>query len=254
MDTIAVVIARGGSIRVPRKNVQPMCGLPLVAWSIIAARCSHTVDYVYLSTDDDEIAEIGEKWGAEIIRRPDWPDADTTAANRPYMHAIDVLEEKHGMDYCMVQLLPTSPQRKPDDIDRGVEHWRKTGGHVIGAVPRRETFIYRKVKNTVARAVLQDKAYNYLEPVSGIVNVCSPSWYRWFVPRIGSDQDAEINKMMDDGEHIEQDFYYVECEPWQAPETDVPVEFEFTAACFEHFVLKGRGIDVYYDYAAKGIA
>ena len=54
-----------------------------MAWSIIQAKASHSLDWVYLSTDDDEIAEVGEAYGAEIIRRPDWPDADTASGGRP---------------------------------------------------------------------------------------------------------------------------------------------------------------------------
>lgn len=251
MKMIAVAVARGGSRRVPRKNVQPFCGLPLVAWTLIQAKNSRLIDHVYLSTDDDEIQEIAESYDVEVIRRPDWPDADQAAANRPYLHAIDVLEEKHGMDYGLVQLLPTSPLRFPDDIDRGVAHWEECGGHVIAAHTRRETFIHRKVKDTISRAVLQDKFYQYQDPVSGLVNVVSPGWYRWFVPKMGSDLDADLNAMMRDGEHLQQDFYYVECQPFQVYEVDTPGEFQLCERLMEHFILQGRGPEIYYDYGVN---
>ena len=248
MTTIALIIARGGSKRVPRKNVQPFCGLPLVAWTVIAAKCSHTVDWVYLSTDDDEIADIGEQFGAQIIRRPDWPDADQVAANRVYLHAIDEIHGDFGMDYVMAQLFPTSPQRKPDDIDRAVRHWNVTGGHVIAAAKRRETFICENIKDTICRSVLGDKHYRYMDPASGLVNVVTPSWYKWFVPRNGSDLDADLDKQMERGEFMERDYYYVEVEPWQVTETDTPREFEFTEQIMEHYILRGRGAEVYYEY------
>jgi len=252
MKTIAVIIARGGSKRVPRKNVRPICGLPLVAWSVIQATCSRTIDHVYLSTDDDEIEEIGLSWGANIIRRPDWPDADKAAGNRPYSHAVDVLEEEHGMDYCMVQVLPTSPQRLPDDLDRGVSMWNSCRGHLIAAAPRRETFIARNVSGVVARHVLRDKYGKYLDPCSGLVNIIHPETYRFFISHLESDLDEDLNRDMQD-EYIENDMYWIECQPWQQFEVDTPVEFELTEALFNHFVLKGRGPEIYYDYAGLGM-
>lgn len=248
MTTIAIIIARGGSRRVPRKNVQPFCGLPLVAWSVIAAKCSHTVDWVYLSTDDDEIADIGEEFGAQIIRRPDWPDADQVAANRPFLHAIDEIHGDFGDDYCMAQLFPTSPQRKPDDIDRGVRKWHITGGHVVGAAKRRETYIAENVRDTISRLRIANKNYKYLDPAGGLINISHPRWYKWFVERQGTDLDAVIDEAADRGEYWEQDQYFVEVEPWQVNETDTPREFEFTEQIMEHYILRGRGAEVYYEY------
>ncbi|RYF04950.1 MAG: pseudaminic acid cytidylyltransferase, partial [Oxalobacteraceae bacterium] len=68
---LAVIPARGGSKRIPRKNVKPFCGQPMIAWSIAAARDSGCFDRIIVSTDDDEIAEIAEAHGADVpFRRP----------------------------------------------------------------------------------------------------------------------------------------------------------------------------------------
>jgi CMP-N-acetylneuraminic acid synthetase len=253
MKVKAVVIARGGSRRVPRKNVRTICGLPLVAWSVIQAVNSRHINEVYLSTDDDEIADIGEAFGATIIRRPDWPDADEVAANRPMLHAMETIDE--GEDFCMVQLLPTSPQRLPDDLDRGVETWFECRGHVIGAVNKRETFVHRKISQTIGRSVLADKFYTYLTPTSGLINICSAYWYRWFVGNMDTDHDAVIDERMRDHPELmpEIDFYWVPTEYWQENEVDTPSEFAFTEAIFEHFVLQGQGPKVYYDYSGKAM-
>ena len=108
--TAAIIPARGGSKRLPKKNVRPFCGLPLVAWSIIQAKSSHLVDQVYLTTDDDEIAEIGAAYGAEIIRRPYWADAHLVSAGRAQRHAARVIKEQWGDAFdAEMHMLPTSP-------------------------------------------------------------------------------------------------------------------------------------------------
>jgi len=251
VDTIAVVIARGGSRRLPRKNVRSFCGHPLVAWSIVAAACSRLVDYVYLSTDDDEIAEIGKTYGVDgVIRRPDWPDADAVAANRVYRHAIEVLEPMHGMDYTCVQLLPTSPLRKPHDIDMAVAFSREIGGqaHLVGAAPCRETNIYEKLLDGVCQSYTIDKSYRFLAGASGLVNICSPRWYLWFTEKLGTDQDADLDRMLHENRHPDRVFYYSACEPWQAWETDTEVEFEMCEIAMERMILRGEGIGIYEKY------
>ena len=68
----AIIPARGGSKRIPRKNLIDICGLPLVAWSIIQARTAKQIGRVWVTTDDDEIAEVAIHFGASVIRRPEW--------------------------------------------------------------------------------------------------------------------------------------------------------------------------------------
>jgi N-acylneuraminate cytidylyltransferase len=63
---VAIIPARGGSKRIPRKNIREFCGKPMIAWSIEAARASGLFDRIIISTDDAEIADVGRKWGAEV--------------------------------------------------------------------------------------------------------------------------------------------------------------------------------------------
>jgi len=80
---IAVIPARGGSKRIPRKNIKHFCGKPIIAWSIVTARASGLFDHIIVSTDDAEIAEVAKQWGAEVpfMRPADLSndDAGTTA-------------------------------------------------------------------------------------------------------------------------------------------------------------------------------
>ena len=71
---IAIIPARGGSKRIPRKNVKGFCGKPMIAWSIEAAKESGLFDHIIVSTDDFEIAEVAKQWGAEVpFLRPAYP-------------------------------------------------------------------------------------------------------------------------------------------------------------------------------------
>jgi CMP-N-acetylneuraminic acid synthetase len=248
---LAVIIARGGSRRLPRKNVRPFCGVPLVAWSVVQAKCSHLIDEVFVSTDDDEISAISLEYGAKVIRRPDWPDADLVAANRVYLHAIDYLEPVYGMDYTMVQLFPTSPCRLPDDIDRGIRMRHELGVHrVLQMARRRETFLYRGVHPNVVRFTLGDKYKEYYDQAS-VINVCSPRWYREFVGKMPTDKDKDLDAMLKDPmpKYCEVDYYYFEGKQWQMCETDTLEEFEFAEVVMDHYVTHGRGLEVYYEYA-----
>jgi CMP-N-acetylneuraminic acid synthetase len=242
--TIAIVIARGGSKRLPRKNVKLFCGHPLVAWSIMQARCSQVVDLTVLSTDDDEIEQVGRQYGAEIIRRPDWPDADFTAANRVFAHALDVLLPKYPGFHTMIQLLPTTPLRKPGNIDTVTRFFWKIGADIVSPMAaQRETVLYRKTHEYSARLEVWDKTYAFLRQ-SYSLGICSPQWYRNYVSYF-SDQDSVLDDMKN---HPRVDQYFFPAELWQDQDVDTQQEFEIAEVLMEHFILKGKGMEVYNEY------
>ena len=85
----AIIPARGGSKRIPKKNIIDFCGKPMIAWSIEAAKKSECFDRIIISTDDDEIAEISIKFGGEILfKRPDELSDDFTSTSVVIAHAI----------------------------------------------------------------------------------------------------------------------------------------------------------------------
>ena len=86
---IAVIPARGGSKRIPRKNIKDFCGRPMVAWAISAAKESGLFDHIIVSTDDEEIAGIAKNWGAEtpFVRPVDLAD-DLTPTVPVIAHAV----------------------------------------------------------------------------------------------------------------------------------------------------------------------
>jgi CMP-N,N'-diacetyllegionaminic acid synthase len=127
MRVLALIPARGGSVTLPRKNILPFCGKPLIAYSINAARSAAEagapIDRVIISTEDAEIAKIGREWGAEVpfMRPPDLARSDTPSLP-VVQHALTFIEEQEGGCYDWVLLLqPTSPLRTGDDILRALQ-------------------------------------------------------------------------------------------------------------------------------------
>ena len=92
---IAIIPARGGSKGLPGKNIKEMCGKPLIAYTIEAALAAKSIDHVILSTDDEEIAAVAKKYGAEVpFMRPAELASDTAMAVDNYIYTIGRLEEE----------------------------------------------------------------------------------------------------------------------------------------------------------------
>jgi CMP-N-acetylneuraminic acid synthetase len=119
-----IIIAKKESRRLPNKNIRDFCGLPLVAWSIIQSKCSKLIDETYLSTDSDEIAQIGEDLGAEII----WRDYEIKdyCANVAFAHAIRKIRETKLLE-TVITILPTSPASPPDQYDEMIRAFNREG-------------------------------------------------------------------------------------------------------------------------------
>lgn len=120
---LALIPARGGSKGLPGKNIRPMCGKPLIAWSIEKAKLSKYLDMVLVTTDCQDIADIAKQYGAHVpFLRPDELATDRSSTYDAIRHAIDYLHVEEGQTFDYVVLLePTSPLREDDDIDRMLE-------------------------------------------------------------------------------------------------------------------------------------
>jgi CMP-N-acetylneuraminic acid synthetase len=115
---LGLITARGGSKGVCGKNIRPLLGLPLIAYTIRAARESRAFDRLVLSTDDIEIARVGLAYGAEVpFRRPGELATDSAPSHAVVMHCLEALELTEGYRPDAVTILqPTSPFRPPDQI------------------------------------------------------------------------------------------------------------------------------------------
>ena len=119
---IAIIPARGGSKGLPKKNVKEIMGKPLIAWTIEQALASKYLDKIVVSTDNEEIKLISEKYGAEVpFLRPKVLARDDSPTIDVIMHAINWFEKREEYFDIIVLLEPTSPLRKEDDIDNAIE-------------------------------------------------------------------------------------------------------------------------------------
>lgn len=125
---VAVIPARGGSKRIPRKNIRDFCGKPMIAWSIEAAKAAGCFDRILVSTDDDEVAAVAKKWGAEVpFVRPDNLADDDTGTSPVVRHALQWLIENAQPVELVCCLYATAPLVLPQDLLRGLELLTKRG-------------------------------------------------------------------------------------------------------------------------------
>lgn len=136
MDRVlAIVPARGGSKGIARKNLALLCGRPLIAYTIDAARASQTVSRTIVSTDDHEIAEAAEREGAEVpFVRPAALASDSAPMMDVARHAFSAICEAGDNADVIVILQPTSPLRRGGHIDAAVRLLRSTGADTVVTV------------------------------------------------------------------------------------------------------------------------
>lgn len=119
---IAIIPARGGSKRIPRKNIKSFFGKPVIAWSIEAAIQSHCFDRIIVSTDDEEIAEVARQYGAETpFTRPGELANDFVGTIPVIRHSVEWLEEHSSLPDKVCCIYATAPYIQPQDIVSGLE-------------------------------------------------------------------------------------------------------------------------------------
>jgi pseudaminic acid cytidylyltransferase len=124
---LAVIPARGGSKRIPRKNIKPFCGKPMIAWSIEAALQSECFDEVVVSTDDQEIADVARAHGARVpFIRPASLSDDHTGTIPVVRHAIEWFQQSGRPPAQVCCIYATAPFIQAEDLRRGLELMRSS--------------------------------------------------------------------------------------------------------------------------------
>lgn len=150
---LAIILARGGSKGLPGKNIKEICGKPLIAWSINAAKESKFIDKLMVSTDSKEILKISNKYGANVpFLRPDCLSNDLVSSFDALEHAITFCKEELNETYDYIVLLePTSPLRTSLDIDNAIEKLIKSNADSIVGICKTEdqnpAFLIKKDNN-----------------------------------------------------------------------------------------------------------
>lgn len=146
---LAVIPARGGSKRIPRKNLREFCGKPIIAYSIQAARQSGCFDRIIVSTDDTEIATIARDYGAETpFMRPAELSNDNAATIPVIKHAIEWFMSEGGLPEQVCCIYATAPFITPDDLRRGFDTLISSGSEYAFSLTSFPFPIQRAVKLT----------------------------------------------------------------------------------------------------------
>jgi CMP-N,N'-diacetyllegionaminic acid synthase len=149
MTVVGIILARGGSKRLPGKNIRPLLGKPLIAYSIDAARGAKSLSRTIVSTDDREIARIAAEHGAEVpFLRPAEFATDASLVTGALSHAVDWLEQQGTAVDTVVLLQATSPLRRSEHIDGAVALFEASGADTVTAVTRASAHPYWCWKTT----------------------------------------------------------------------------------------------------------
>jgi len=124
-NNVAIILARGGSKTIPKKNIKDFCGKPLIAWSIEHAKNSKNIKNVWVSSDDEKILSIAKKYGAKTILRPKSLAKNTSTSVSGWLHAIDEIEKIDKKIDIVIALQPTSPIREKKDLDKGITKFER---------------------------------------------------------------------------------------------------------------------------------
>ena len=151
---LAIIPARGGSKRIPRKNIKPFCGKPMIAWSIEAACLSACFDRIIVSTDDADIAEVARAHGAEVpfMRPPELSD-DHTGTIPVVAHAIDWMYRNAGPIDLACCVYATAPFVQARDLQRGLDVLQHSGAEYAFSVTSYAFPIQRAIRITADQRV-----------------------------------------------------------------------------------------------------
>ncbi|MBZ0264074.1 acylneuraminate cytidylyltransferase family protein [bacterium] len=135
MKVLGIIPARGGSKGVPRKNIKLLLGKPLIGWTIEASAASNLTRTI-LTTDDEEIAQIGKELGADVpFIRPANLATDSSGAIPVIQHALELVEKEDGIIYDAIMMLqPTTPFRTVEDINGSLDLLERTGADSVISV------------------------------------------------------------------------------------------------------------------------
>jgi len=138
MKATAFIFARGGSKGLPGKNIRPLGGKPLIAWSIEHAQAVRRIDRVIVSTDSEEIARVAREYGAEVpFARPAELATDESPEWLAWRHALKYLgDSENGLPEAMVSVPTTAPLRLPVDIENCLDRFENGDADMVITVTK----------------------------------------------------------------------------------------------------------------------
>ncbi len=229
LKILGFIPARGGSKGLPGKNIKEICGYPLIAWTVAAARSSIYFDRILVSTDDPEIARVSQRFGAEVpFLRPKYLATDKAKTIDAMFHALSFFEKKNEFFDFIALLEPTSPLRKNGDIDRGIEklgNYRQAGAVIsIGEVHLEHPSIIKRKEGRFLKSYLKSK-----KKVTRRQDL-DPAYFPYGVLYL-----TRVSSLKKEKTIYAQNALYYEIERWQNYEIDDFVDWLIVEAILEKY-------------------
>jgi CMP-N,N'-diacetyllegionaminic acid synthase len=159
MHVSCIVIARGGSKGIPNKNIINFCGKPLLAWTVLQAKACKLISDVWVSSDSLDILEVGRKYGAKVIVRPDHISGDASTSEEAWKHAVEYINQHvnaGSIDYVLTPQV-TSPLREVSDFTRAIQQIEDNNADSLLSVAEIEDFfIWKTGRDGSAHSVNYD--------------------------------------------------------------------------------------------------
>ncbi|MDF7807327.1 acylneuraminate cytidylyltransferase [Pontiellaceae bacterium B12219] len=245
MNTVAIIPARGGSKGIPRKNIYPFRGKPLICWNIDAALRAEHVDRVIVSTDNAEIAEIARSAGAIVVMRPDDISSDIASSEDALIHTLKSLDSQPELT---VFLQCTSPLTQSDDIDRCIKKLIDTNADSAFTATESHRFLWKNPDAATGvnhdgaeRKRRQDLEKEYAE--NGAVYVMKTegflqSRHRFFGKTVISEMPLTRTWEIDSHEdlHVAEALAELWTQPTELPEPVEAVVFDFDGVMTDNAV------------------
>jgi CMP-N,N'-diacetyllegionaminic acid synthase len=229
-NIVAIIPARGGSKGIPKKNLIDFCGKPLVSWTIEQSLDVKTISTVWVSSDSQQILDVGKRLGANTILRPKSLSSDSATTESAWDHALNIIQEKTGIVDMVVGLQPTSPVRESKDIEKAIKIFKKSKcDSLFSAAEIDDFYIWQKKRKKLIslnydyaqRGRRQDHTKQYVE--NGSFYIFKPQTLKKFNNRLGG--KIEISLM----------------EFWKSFEIDSLKDIELCETLMKHYILKKRG-------------
>jgi len=141
VEILSIITARGGSKRLPKKNILSLGGRPLIAYTIEASLSSKLINRTIVSSDDPEILDVSRRCGAEVMARPHELSTDTSRSSDVIRHMVRQLESEGYFPDIIVLLQPTSPLRRSIHIDEALKVFLDKGADTVFSVTERHRSI-----------------------------------------------------------------------------------------------------------------
>ena len=156
-NIVCIILARGGSKTIPKKNLINFCGKPLLIWSIDQAKNTRNISSIWVSSDDDKILKLAQKNGVNIIKRPKSLSTSKSSSVSGWIHAINYIEKNEKPIDMVIALQATSPVREPKDIEKGIKiFFEKKLDSLFSAAIIGDFYIW-EIKNSKYKSI----NYNY---------------------------------------------------------------------------------------------